>query len=156
MDPVAGHLRSSPARHYFSEERHQQWLNGWRSVFERDLAALPESKPNPVPTRRYVAIDDRGAVVGIALSAQPSTSGHPDVPPVRERELHILYITRAMQGSGVAEALLNAVLPDGEPAQLWVSSDNARAQAFYRKMGFEADGQSGIYRDLVPEIRMVR
>ena len=56
----------------------------------------------------------------------------------------------------MAQQLLEAVLPGAQPAQLWVSADNGRAQAFYRKTGFEADGAEGIYGGMIPEIRMVR
>ena len=56
----------------------------------------------------------------------------------------------------MAQALTEAILPGGAPAQLWVSADNHRAQAYYRKVGFEPDGAEGIYNNLMPEIRMVR
>ena len=68
----------------------------------------------------------------------------------------MLYVAVEVQGSGVAQRLLEAALPEAEPAQLWVSAENGRAQAFYRKSGFEADGAEGIYGGMIPEIRMVR
>ena len=52
-------------------------------------------------------------------------------------------------------ALPEAVIDPTEPAALWVADPSPRAQAFYRKHGFAADGtaRSG---DGVREIRMVR
>jgi hypothetical protein len=51
--------------------------------------------------------------------------------------------------------LLEAVIDSAEPAALWVADPNPRAQAFYRKHGFIADGTAQV-EDGVREIRMVR
>jgi predicted GNAT family N-acyltransferase len=55
----------------------------------------------------------------------------------------------------VGAALLNAVIDPSAPAALWVADPNPRAQAFYRKNGFIADGTVKIEDD-VRDIRMVR
>jgi predicted GNAT family N-acyltransferase len=47
------------------------------------------------------------------------------------------------------------VVDPGEPTALWVADPNPRAQAFYRKHGFVADGTAQV-EDGVREIRMVR
>ena len=52
-------------------------------------------------------------------------------------------------------ALLDAVVDPGASAALWVADPNPRAQAFYRKHGFVADGTVQV-DDGVREIRMVR
>ena len=71
------------------------------------------------------------------------------------RQLYVLYVYAAGHGTGAGRALLEAVIDPAEPAALWVADPNPRAQAFYRKHGFAADGtaRSG---DGVREIRMVR
>jgi hypothetical protein len=46
------------------------------------------------------------------------------------------------------------VVDPGEPAALWLADPNPRAQAFYRKHGFVADGTARV-EDGVREIRMV-
>lgn len=51
--------------------------------------------------------------------------------------------------------MLAAVIDSAEPAALWVADPNPRAQAFYRKHGFAADGTAR-FEDGVREIRMVR
>lgn len=167
---------------YFSEERRERWLTGWREVFEKaaaeaadgdasaagpggdgaagdggqDDGAVRPRNDGAVRPRRYVAVAPNGRIAGIALAAAPATQGHPEFEPARPVELHILYITREAQGTGMANALTESVLPDNEPAQLWVSADNARAQGFYRKVGFLPDGAEGVYNEMIPEIRMVR
>jgi hypothetical protein len=47
------------------------------------------------------------------------------------------------------------VIDPGAPATLWVADPNPRAQAFYRKNGFVADGTVKTEDD-VREVRMVR
>jgi ribosomal protein S18 acetylase RimI-like enzyme len=95
--------------------------------------------------------DDR--VVGWAM-AGPGTDD--DAPT--ERELYALYVDPGLHGSGLASALLAAVIGNG-PASLWVLGDNPRAQAFYSRQGFVADGTSKMLDgelSHILEIRMVR
>ena len=56
---------------------------------------------------------------------------------------------------GCGAALLQAVVDPGESVVLWVADPNPRAQAFYRKHGFVADGTAQVEGG-VREIRMVR
>lgn len=135
---------------YFSPERRERWVAGWRAAFERE--ADPDTRRG---SRLALAESSDGIVVGIAHAGAPSTQGHPGIENARELELNALYIAAHLQGTGLAQALAEAVI-GSEPAQLWVSADNARAQAFYRRIGFAPDGASGRYADLIPEIRMVR
>jgi ribosomal protein S18 acetylase RimI-like enzyme len=98
-----------------------------------------------------VAVAERdGELVGIAMSG-PSE----DVTAAWVGQLYVLYVYAADHGTGAGEALLEAVVDPAEPTALWVAVPNPRAQAFYRKHGFAADGtaRSG---DGVREIRMVR
>ena len=67
----------------------------------------------------------------------------------------MLYVYAADHGTGVGGALLEAVIDPAESAALWVADPNPRAQAFYRKHGFVADGTAQV-GDGVREIRMVR
>jgi GNAT superfamily N-acetyltransferase len=98
-----------------------------------------------------VAVAERdGELVGIAMSGPPE-----DAAAAWTRQLYVLYVYAADHGTGAGQALLEAVIDSAEPAALWVADPNPRAQAFYRKHGFAADGtaRSG---DGVREIRMVR
>ncbi len=73
-------------------------------------------------------------------------------------ELQVIYTLRRVHGLGVGQALVDAVIGNSA-AFLWVLEDNPRAQAFYRKNGFQPDGTRQLlppdWHEL-PEIRMVR
>jgi GNAT superfamily N-acetyltransferase len=70
-------------------------------------------------------------------------------------QLYVLYVLAAHHGTGAGAALLDAVIPAEQDAALWVADPNPRAQAFYRRHGFEADGARR-FEEGVREIRMVR
>lgn len=98
--------------------------------------------------------EDDGGIVGFAM-AGPSLGSAEDVP--RLRQLYSLYVLASHHGTGIGQALLDAVLNDG-PAMLWVARENPRAIAFYRRNGFEADGAEQV-DPAVPQLtgaRMVR
>jgi GNAT superfamily N-acetyltransferase len=101
------------------------------------------------PNRVAVAERD-GELAGIAMSGPPE-----DAAAAWTRQLYVLYVYAADHGTGAGRALLEAVLGPAEPAALWVADPNPRAQAFYRKHGFAADGTARS-EDGVREIRMVR
>lgn len=79
-----------------------------------------------------------GTVVGLAVVAAAVTRD--EIAPVRELELTNLYVLGRHQGSGIGAALLEAVLPAGASAQLWVAQANPHAVRFYERHGFAADG----------------
>jgi GNAT superfamily N-acetyltransferase len=98
-----------------------------------------------------VAVAERdGELVGIAMSGPLL-----DAAPAGARQLYVLYVRAAHHGTGAGRALLEAVVDPREPAALWVADPNPRAQAFYRRHGFVADGTAQV-EDGVREIRMVR
>ncbi|WP_253182714.1 GNAT family N-acetyltransferase [Arthrobacter sp. SW1] len=103
--------------------------------------------------RPTLAFDDAGVLVGMALAA---ASNDDDAPC--GLELQLIYALRRVHGTGVGQALLDAVIGK-EAAYLWVLEDNPRAQAFYRRNGFVPDGKREILPEeweRLPEIRMVR
>jgi GNAT superfamily N-acetyltransferase len=98
-----------------------------------------------------VAVAERdGELVGVAMSGPTSDDG-----TAWERQLYVLYVYAAHHGTGAGPAQLNAVVDPQESAALWVADPNPRAQAFYRKHGFVADGATQVEVG-VREIRMVR
>ena len=126
---------------FYDEQAYQRRVAMWRRIIDdRD----------PLNTVRVAEID--GVIVGFAM-AGPARGDD----AVRERELYSIYLEAAQHGAGAAQALLDAVL-GREPAQLWVVSDNTRAQAFYRRNGFAADGAVKVEEHLanLTDIRMVR
>ena len=98
-----------------------------------------------------VAVAERDdELAGIAMSGPPE-----DAAAGWRRQLYVLYVYAADHGMGAGRALLEAVIDPAEPVALWVADPNPRAQAFYRKHGFTADGTAR-FQDEVREIRMVR
>ena len=102
---------------------------------------------SPVITTLVAELDE---IVGLAVSGPCRDDDLPDA-----LELGALYVDPGTWRQGVGTALLDAC--EGVTV-LWVLADNERAQAFYRRHGFAADGGSKVL-DLdgpVREIRMRR
>jgi len=100
-----------------------------------------------------LAHDAGGELVGMAFAAP---SRDEDAPC--GLELQLIYALQRVHGTGVGQALLDAVIGK-EVAYLWVLEDNPRAQAFYRRNGFAPDGKRELLPaewEELPEIRMVR
>lgn len=98
-----------------------------------------------------VAVAERdGEVIGIAMAGPPQS-------PASKwgTQLYVLYVVATEHGTGAGAALLDAVIGPDDSAALWVADPNPRAQAFYRRHGFVADGTVNVEHG-VREIRMVR
>jgi GNAT superfamily N-acetyltransferase len=99
---------------------------------------------------RAAVAERDGELIGIAMSGPPL-----DADAAEARQLYVLYVQAADHGTGAGPALLAAVVDPEQSVALWVADPNPRAQAFYRKHGFVADGATRV-DDGVREIRMVR
>ncbi len=100
----------------------------------------------------WVAETQDGEIIGHASAVAASE----DAP--RPLELQSIYILAKAYGSGAGQGLLDAAIGD-HPACLWVAELNPRAQAFYRRNGFEVAGEPVIrpfILDHIAELRMVR
>lgn len=141
-------------------------VEGWRDTYGRllpqrfyDAKALVErtrtwsealSRPDHAP-RLFVA-ESAVRLVGFAFASSPR-----EEHPARDLQLHMLYVRTPLHGSGIGQALLDAVL-EQEPAQLWCAKENPRALAFYRRNGFAPDGSHKVDPDMgdLTEVRLVR
>lgn len=103
------------------------------------------------PGSTHVAVVD-DHVIGFA-----NAGASRDESPITPTELNALYVRAAWYGTGVAHDLIRAAVTPGTPCSLWVFEKNPRAQAFYRKHGFELDGasRSEAFTAAI-EVRMVR
>ncbi|HXF01567.1 MAG TPA: GNAT family N-acetyltransferase [Arthrobacter sp.] len=132
-----------PASFFAAEAaRRKQQIDWWT----RGLAAGAEL---------WIAEDPSGRIVGCA-GAGPAQDDDADAAVPYELQMH--YVLAQAHGTGLGLRLLEAAI-GGKPALLWVLVDNPRAQAFYRKHGFAADGRREALTDLwagLHEIRMVR
>lgn len=129
---------------FFTPEYAESRRQVWRRMLQE-----------PPPGAEFrVGIRD-GHIVGIAMSADATGAEGEDVP--RERQLYLLYILESEYGTGLAQALLDAVLGD-VPAMLWVAERNPRAIRFYERSGFALDGlrREDEHRPLLSSVRMVR
>ncbi|MDE9364163.1 GNAT family N-acetyltransferase [Luteipulveratus sp. YIM 133132] len=120
----------------------------WRAI----AAGEAEGTAAQAGRTTRVAVDpETGALAGFATVAPARDDDAPT--PV---ELWALNVLRAYYGTGAAGQLLAATLGD-RAAYLWVVEDNGRAQAFYRKYGFELDGGASRHDDSgAEEVRMLR
>jgi ribosomal protein S18 acetylase RimI-like enzyme len=82
----------------------------------------------------------------------PVTGATPEGPahPVAEWHLVSMWVAPARRGRGVAARLVTAVLEHARVAgagrvTLWVATGNARAEACYRRMGFQPTGRRQRY-----------
>src|SRR5665213_4144985 len=85
------------------------------------------------PERQIFVAETDDEIVGHS-SAGPAFEN--DAP--RALELRSIYLLASAYGGGAGQDLLDAAI-GSEPAYLWVAEDNPRAQAFYRRNGFEPD-----------------
>lgn len=96
-----------------------------------------------------------GALIGFTFAGNSFGAEGQELP--RQRQLYSIYVSAAHHGTGVGQALLDAVL-EGQPAMLWVARENPRAIAFYRRNGFALDGVEQVDPGVpgIIEARMVR
>lgn len=107
---------------YFSQDLVVQRLSMWQTIVGA-RAELP------------IAVAERdGVLIGFALAGAPTCPN-----PPRPLKLYNLYLHADHHGCGAGQALLDAVIGE-QPAFLWVAQDNPRAQAFYARNRFQADG----------------
>ncbi|MCC9205558.1 GNAT family N-acetyltransferase [Arthrobacter sp. zg-Y769] len=155
-DFVSVHLQSwrESYAHVLGEDVFLRRESDRSAAVEHRRAALAEQAADPA-IRNWLAHSEDGRLLGFA-SAGPARDSDVDVL----LELWSIYILAEAYGKGVGQALLEHAVGT-EPAYVWVLEDNARAQSFYRRNGFVADGTS---KDLpqvwagtgMVEIRMVR
>ncbi len=138
----------------------QAWGETYRGLISDHILDDPEFTPARERQWTTVLTDPRfiahrvavaeinGSIVGVAMSG-PGASGSDPL------QLYVLYVLKQCHGSGAGTTLLEAVLAPGEAATLWVADPNPRAQAFYRKHGFQPDGLEKVEDDL-PMIHMIR
>ena len=101
--------------------------------------------------RVAAAIDERGTILGLA-TAGVSRDDH----AVTAWELYSINVTAEQQGSGLADALIG-ITSGSLDTTVWVLAGNGRAQSFYARHGFRAEGAATV--DEVTgerQVRMVR
>ncbi len=144
---------------------HRRSEIGWRiEEFLRNVSTAASGTAEP--RRRYwVGVNPAGGICGVACSGPGVDAWERDffrdafIAPDPEFALEHLYVAPGAHGSGLGQRLLEAALPAGRGAYLWIIGSNARAESFYRRNGFTSDGFGGLtgpsWGD-VPFFRMTR
>lgn len=132
-----------PASFFELEESRREVQIDW---WTRGLAAGAEL---------WIATDLDGRIVGCSGGAPVLDE---DAATGAAAELQMLYVLAEAHGTGLGARLMHAAI-GYLPAALWVLEHNPRAQAFYRKHGFDFDGTRELLADEwdgLYEVRMVR
>jgi ribosomal protein S18 acetylase RimI-like enzyme len=142
---------------------HTTWVTTYGAILPPEFWATATLERRTSTWERWLAngaapvvAEVGGEVVGIAMAGDAVEQD--DVLPVRGRQLYLLYVLAAYHGTGVGQALLDAVVPPGTGAQLWVAEDNPRARRFYERNGFAMEGARVVDASTadLAEVRMVR
>jgi len=146
-----------------AQVHHATWVTTYGALLPPEFWATATLERRVATWQRWLAngaaplvAEVDGAVVGIAMAGE--SVEQEDILPVRDAQLYLLYVLAEHHGTGVGQALLDAVLPPGTPAQLWVAEDNPRARRFYERNGFRVEGARVVDTTMadLAEIRMVR
>jgi GNAT superfamily N-acetyltransferase len=142
---------------------HTTWVTTYGAILPPEFWATATLERRTSTWERWLAngaapvvAEIDGEVVGIAMAGDAVEQDH--ILPVRGRQLYLLYVLAAYHGTGVGQALLDAVVPPGTGAQLWVAEDNPRARRFYERNGFDMEGARVVDSSTadLAEVRMVR
>ena len=91
-----------------------------------------------------------GAPAGLVAAVPDQPASGPPATGRRGWHLVSMWVSPQARGGGVADLLVGAVLDYAAAAgaprvTLWVALGNARARAFYRRMGFAPTGRQQVY-----------
>ncbi len=119
----------------------QAWREAYAHLLPAEFLAALDVDARAARWRGIIAEPDVDVLVATVddtvagwASAGPGRGERP-----RDRELEGIYVLAEHHGSGAGQALLDAAIGPA-PAFLWVADGNPRAEAFYRRNGFERDG----------------
>jgi len=131
------------------EKTTDEWL--LPEKMERSREIFQSILDNP-ENEYYRLVEINGEVMGFVHGAR---RGDDDL-----QHLHAIYIDVSLQGTGVAQKLLDGLfefLDLREDIWLSVVDYNERAKAFYRKNGFEVvEGSGFLFKNMLPSVKMVR
>lgn len=110
----------------------------------RDLNVVEMAKEyaDGTPALRNTYVYDDGVVKGMIR--------------VNGDEIEKLYVEPQFQGSGIGSHLLEYAKMQLKATWLWALEYNTRGITFYKRHGFELNGEKMIEDDWVPLLKMVR
>jgi GNAT superfamily N-acetyltransferase len=133
---------------------HTTWVSTYGAILPPEFWASATLERRTTTWERWLT---NGAAPVVAEMAGDAVE-QDDVLPVRGRQLYLLYVLATHHGTGVGQALLDAAVPPGTGAQLWVAEANPRARRFYERNGFVMEGARVVDASTadLAEVRMVR
>ena len=154
-----------PPRAQDADELGRVHVQVWREAYAEQMPADYLERLDPVKSaerwRLRFEMDEPDGIVVVATGPDGEIVGFASAGPTRDEdaptewELYAINVLAAHHGTGVADQLMTAILAQ-RPATLWVVTDNARAQAFYRRHGFSLEGATKVHESTgTPEIRMI-
>jgi phosphinothricin acetyltransferase len=135
---------------------YQAGIDEGNATFETTAPAWSDFDRTHLATHRFVAVDDRGTVLGWVAAG-----------PVSERCVyagvveHSVYVHPDARGRGVGRALLDALISSTEAAGIWtiqsgIFPENIASAALHHAAGFRQVGRRdrigrhhGIWRDVI-------
>lgn len=127
----------------------RSWREAYTGIVPDDyLAGLDPERRTPVWAENLRTGPDDHVLTWVA-EADSRIVGFATLGPGRDedvrrgdREIYSIYLEPEQWGRGVARELMRTVIAAAGTSRilLWVLADNARAQHFYRRHGFEPDG----------------
>jgi ribosomal protein S18 acetylase RimI-like enzyme len=126
-------------------------LTSWKGPYAEVLPAEYLDNLDPAGrTKEWTSALSDARRTTLLAEAEGRALGFASYGPARDEdaedgdlELYAIYLHPECWGRGVARDLIRTVLsgvPSGVPMSLWVLKENERAQHFYRRHGFQADG----------------
>lgn len=102
------------------------------------------SNPNTKVLLAYGADSAKPVALGVSTPGPASWEFEVLAPEDRSKSMVLdkLYLLNEAKGSGLADQLLNELIPAKGGASLWLIAGNERAEKFYARHGFEPDGFS--------------
>ncbi|MFE9172466.1 GNAT family N-acetyltransferase [Streptomyces kebangsaanensis] len=135
---------------------YQAGIDEGNATFETTAPTWQAFDTDKLPEHRFVALDERGAVLGwVAVSGVSDRCAYAGVVE------HSVYVHPDTRGRGVASALLKALIDSTEAAGIWtiqsgIFPENTTSLALHRRAGFRVIGtrerigrHHGRWRDVV-------
>lgn len=123
---------------------------------EEELVDIWHSKISDPRHHKIAVATLARRVVGMALVEPTGADDRGFGKPAREREIVFLAMLEEFYDQGVLQRMLDFVLPDATPAQIWVLRNDQRMRRFLRVNGFTLDGLSAVDSINVEYSRLVR
>ncbi|MET9830917.1 N-acetyltransferase family protein [Streptomyces sp. NPDC006385] len=135
---------------------YQAGIDEGDATFETTAPTWEAFDAAKLPEHRFVALDERGAVLGwVAATKVSDRCAYAGVVE------HSVYVAPAARGRGVASALLKALIDSTEAAGIWtvqsgIFPENTASLALHQRAGFRVIGtrerigrHHGRWRDVV-------